>query len=131
MSSTPAETRFKVHGLDCAEEVAVLKREVGPLVGGADRLTSDVLNGRMTVAAPPEAVSQEDVFANPSRRAGRAVDTPLDPCPYLLSRPGPATPPRRGRTVGPGRSPTHGRLGGCPGRSPHAGAAGTGQPARR
>ena len=25
---------FRVQGLDCAEEVAVLRREVGPLVGG-------------------------------------------------------------------------------------------------
>jgi Zn2+/Cd2+-exporting ATPase len=42
---------FKVYGLDCTEEVAVLKREVGPVVGGADRLTFDILNARMGVAA--------------------------------------------------------------------------------
>lgn len=48
---TTPPLRFKVHGLDCAEEVAVLKREVGPVVGGADRLGFDILNGRMTVAA--------------------------------------------------------------------------------
>lgn len=41
---------FKVHGMDCAEEVAVLKRAVGPLVGGPERLAFDVLNGRMGVA---------------------------------------------------------------------------------
>jgi Cd2+/Zn2+-exporting ATPase len=35
--------------LDCAEEVAVLRREVGPLVGGAERLAFDVLGGKMTV----------------------------------------------------------------------------------
>jgi Cd2+/Zn2+-exporting ATPase len=54
------ELSFKVHGLDCAEEVAVLKREVGPVVGGADRLAFDILNGRMTVsgdaAVSPAAV---------------------------------------------------------------------------
>jgi Cd2+/Zn2+-exporting ATPase len=48
--------------MDCAEEVAVLKREVGPVVGGADRLSFDVLNGRMGVdsqaGASPEAVTQ-------------------------------------------------------------------------
>ena len=33
---------FKISGLDCAEEVAVLKREIGPLVGGEDRLAFDV-----------------------------------------------------------------------------------------
>ena len=42
---------FKVRGMDCAEEVAILKRAVGPLVGGAERLGFDVLAGRMTV--PP------------------------------------------------------------------------------
>ena len=40
---------YKVRGMDCAEEVAVLKQAVGPRVGGADRLAFDVLNGRMTV----------------------------------------------------------------------------------
>jgi len=41
---------FKVRGMDCAEEVSVLRQAVGPAVGGADRLAFDVLNGRMTVA---------------------------------------------------------------------------------
>ena len=40
----PAERRvFKVRGMDCAEEVAVLKDVVGPVVGGADRLSFDIL----------------------------------------------------------------------------------------
>ena len=42
---------FRIRGLDCSEEVAVLKRELGPLVGGEERLTFDVLNAKMTVAA--------------------------------------------------------------------------------
>ena len=42
---------FRIRGLDCAEEVAVLKRELGPIVGGEDRLAFDVLNAKMTVAA--------------------------------------------------------------------------------
>lgn len=45
--------RFKIHGMDCAEEVAVLKREVGPVVGGEDRLSFDILSGKLTVAAGP------------------------------------------------------------------------------
>ena len=40
---------FRVQGLDCAEEVAVLRREVGPLVGDEGNLAFDVLNGRMTI----------------------------------------------------------------------------------
>jgi len=53
---------YKVRGLDCAEEVAVLKQAVGPLVGGADRLAFDVLNGRMTVAANEREVADEAIF---------------------------------------------------------------------
>lgn len=51
---------FKIHGLDCAEEVSVLKREVGPLVGGQDRLAFDLIHAKMIVSegasASPEAV---------------------------------------------------------------------------
>ena len=53
---------YKVRGLDCAEEVAVLRQTVGPLVGGADRLGFDVLNGRMTVAANEREVTDEAIF---------------------------------------------------------------------
>ena len=48
---------LKIHGLDCAEEVAVLKREVGPIVGGEERLSFDILRGRMSVNAPPGVVT--------------------------------------------------------------------------
>ncbi|MEO2091078.1 MAG: heavy metal translocating P-type ATPase, partial [Gemmataceae bacterium] len=37
--------------MDCVEEVTVLKRELGPLVGGEGNLAFDVLNAKMTVAA--------------------------------------------------------------------------------
>jgi len=39
---------YKVRGLDCAEEVAVLKRAVGDL-DGVENLDFDVINGRMSV----------------------------------------------------------------------------------
>ena len=42
---------YRVHGLDCAEEVTSLRREVGPVVGGADNLQFDLVGGRMTVGA--------------------------------------------------------------------------------
>jgi Zn2+/Cd2+-exporting ATPase len=50
--------RFRVRGMDCADEVVVLKRELGPLAGGEQNLAFDILNGKMTVAAglSPEAV---------------------------------------------------------------------------
>ena len=47
--------------MDCAEEVAVLKRAVGPVVGGEERLGFDVLAGRMTV--PPDADGDRVVAA--------------------------------------------------------------------
>jgi Cd2+/Zn2+-exporting ATPase len=40
---------FRIRGMDCAEEVAVLKREVGPIVGGENHLAFDILRGKMTV----------------------------------------------------------------------------------
>jgi Cd2+/Zn2+-exporting ATPase len=61
---------FRVHGLDCVEEVAILKREVGPLVGGAERLGFDILNGRMTV--PAVSATAEEVVAAVARTGMRA-----------------------------------------------------------
>ncbi len=42
----------------CAEEVGLLKRELAPLAGGEERLTFDLLNGKLTVNGPhtPEAL---------------------------------------------------------------------------
>ncbi|MFZ5790662.1 MAG: heavy metal translocating P-type ATPase [Pseudomonadota bacterium] len=53
---------FKVRGMDCAEEVSVLRRAVGPVVGGADRLAFDVLNGRMTVAEAARDVPEAAIL---------------------------------------------------------------------
>ncbi|MEA2605032.1 MAG: Zn2+/Cd2+-exporting ATPase [Acidobacteriota bacterium] len=60
MTRDPRDTsdvarHYKIRGMDCAEEVAVLKREVGPLVGGEGRLSFDILEAKMTVAAPQVA----------------------------------------------------------------------------
>ena len=76
---------FRVAGMDCAEEIAALRREVGPLVGGDGRLGFDLLRGRMTVAADlrsvPDAaivaaVAKAGLVAEPWRSAGgdRASD---------------------------------------------------------
>ncbi len=60
----------KVEGMSCADEVAVLRREVGVLVG-EDRLAFDILNGRMTVLPGPP-VSMETVVAAVARTGMRA-----------------------------------------------------------
>jgi Cd2+/Zn2+-exporting ATPase len=52
---------YKVQGMDCAEEVAVLKQAVGPIVGGVNRLAFDVLNGRMTVADDARDVPEKAI----------------------------------------------------------------------
>lgn len=43
---------FKIRGMDCAEEVALLKSELGCLVGGEQNLAFDLLAGKLTVTLP-------------------------------------------------------------------------------
>ncbi len=69
---TSDRQEFKIQGLDCADEVAVLKREVGPVAGGEDRLAFDILNARMIVNAGPDEVAPEKVVAAVARTGMRA-----------------------------------------------------------
>ena len=62
--ATPAPSvgrSFQVSGLDCAEEVAILNKVVGPKVGGAEHLAFDVINGRMTILDSADRVTDEEV----------------------------------------------------------------------
>lgn len=43
------EMRFRIIGLDCADEVVILERAIGPLVSGREALAFDLLEGVMTV----------------------------------------------------------------------------------
>ncbi len=54
---------FRIHGMDCAEEVSLLKRELIPLLGGEDRLGFDLLNRKLTVDTSSQDVAHEDVLA--------------------------------------------------------------------
>lgn len=56
--TTDTAQRFRIHGLDCAEEVSALRRSLEPVVGDLDRLSFDVLAGTMTVQGTiaPESV---------------------------------------------------------------------------
>jgi Cd2+/Zn2+-exporting ATPase len=54
LSDRPDSVIFKIHGMDCGDEVAVLKREVGPVVG-LGNLSFDLINGRMSVAGAADA----------------------------------------------------------------------------
>ena len=59
----PSDGRsFHVNGLDCAEEVSILNRVVGPAVGGTDHLAFDVINARMTVLEGGASISSEEII---------------------------------------------------------------------
>ncbi len=53
---------FKIEGLDCVEEVTILKSEIGPLVGGGEKLAFDVINGRMTIIADAGQVPEKTII---------------------------------------------------------------------
>jgi len=63
---------YTIRGMDCAEEVAVLKRAVGPVVGGEDRLSFDILNARMAVSLDAATASPEAVIRAVARTGMRA-----------------------------------------------------------
>ncbi len=65
---------FRIEGLDCAEEVAVLRREVAPLVGGEEKLRFDILNGRMIVLGPGPGVGTREIEAAVARTGMRAEE---------------------------------------------------------
>ena len=64
--------RFKIRGMDCAEEIATLKRELGPLVGGEELLAFDLLKARMTVQAAPAGITERQVIQAVERTGMRA-----------------------------------------------------------
>ena len=66
-----ARMQFKIHGMDCAEEVTALKRELGPFVGGEQNLRFDLVSGRLAIADATE-VSQDVVFAAVARAGMKA-----------------------------------------------------------
>jgi len=60
--ATMSETQeYKIHGMDCAEEVAALRKTVGRLAGIL-RLEFNILNAKMTVELAPGAVSEKDIL---------------------------------------------------------------------
>lgn len=61
--------QYRIRGMDCAEEIAILKREIGPLVGGEGNLSFDLLKARMTVAAP---VDEREIVTAVERTGMRA-----------------------------------------------------------
>ena len=58
----PRRIDYRIQGLDCSEEVTILRREVGGQPGVID-LEFDVLNARMSVEFDPDALSASEIVA--------------------------------------------------------------------
>ncbi len=64
---------FKIRGMDCAEEVATLKRALGPVVGGEDRLSFDLINGKIAIERRDDGPREEAVREAVSKTGMRAI----------------------------------------------------------
>jgi len=87
MPSRPPLQR-KIHGLDCAEEVALLKRELLPVVGDDARLSFDLLRAKLTVEIADTPLSEEEIdtaIARTGLRSERWHDAATQP-PHHASR---------------------------------------------
>lgn len=72
-----AELHLRIHGMDCVEEIAVLKRERGPLVGDEQCLAFDILNGTLTVQ-PGDGETSAEVFIQAVARTGTRAEVWMD-----------------------------------------------------
>lgn len=63
--STPGQLgrRFEVVGLDCVEEVRVLKDALGPLVGGDQHLAFNVIRGELIILPAAQSISDEQIIS--------------------------------------------------------------------
>lgn len=62
--TAPAEDgqSFRVNGLDCAEEVAILNKVLAHDLGGEEHLAFDVINARMTILKTANPMSAQEVI---------------------------------------------------------------------
>lgn len=58
-----SEMKLRIHGMDCAEEFPLLKRELLSVVKNNKRLGFDVLNGNLDVDLSGADVTEGDVLA--------------------------------------------------------------------
>jgi Cd2+/Zn2+-exporting ATPase len=65
-------TSYKIYGLDCSEEVAILKKEFGNK-DGVQGLEFDVLNARMTVTFDPATISEPQIISSVDSTGMKAV----------------------------------------------------------
>lgn len=67
-----ADISFHIRGMDCADEVATLKKELGPMPGVLE-LRFDIFNAKMTVTFAENQVSPDELQAA-VRRAGMSAE---------------------------------------------------------
>ena len=72
MNQRQPSLTLRIHGMDCAEEVSLLKGELLPLVGEEERLGFDVLNGKLIVDLTNVDVSEHDVLSAIARTGLKA-----------------------------------------------------------
>lgn len=71
MSAASRTLTFRIHGMDCVEEVATLKRDLSPLVDES-QLQFDILNHRLTIDTPNQSLTSQhiiDIIARTGMRA--------------------------------------------------------------
>lgn len=61
---------FRIHGMDCADEVRALRKELEPVVADPAALQFDILRGRVTVLS--EAAQEAQIVAGVARAGMRA-----------------------------------------------------------
>ena len=72
MATENGELAFRIHGMDCAEEVAILKRELGPLAGGDENLVFDIFQGKLIVRLGSKRLTADDIVRAVARTGMRA-----------------------------------------------------------
>ncbi|MFZ5984480.1 MAG: heavy metal translocating P-type ATPase [Acidobacteriota bacterium] len=77
---------FRITGMDCADEVAALKREVAPLVGGEANLSFNLLHGTMTLRAGAPPVPQRAILDAVKRAGLTAEAVPADEQPVPVGK---------------------------------------------
>src|SRR3990167_2103065 len=53
---------FKIQGMDCAEEITILKRALFPVIPREEQLGFDLLNGKITIDSADSSLSEESLI---------------------------------------------------------------------
>ncbi|MFO0903693.1 MAG: cation-translocating P-type ATPase [Pirellulales bacterium] len=64
--------QFRIAGMDCPDEIAVLRQAVGPIVGGEHRLSFDIVRRRMQVEIDAQSVTAATVLEAVAKTGMRA-----------------------------------------------------------